>query len=38
MLTLKKQKIMKLAYTSKVAFNSNGTITHSALAIPLNKN
>ncbi len=29
---------MKLTYTRKVAFNINGTITHSTLVIPLNKN
>ncbi len=29
---------MKLAYTSKVALNINGTTIHFALVIPLNKN
>jgi hypothetical protein len=33
-----KPKIMKLAYTSKVALNINGTTIHFALVIPLNKN
>jgi hypothetical protein len=29
---------MKLTYTWEAAFNINGTIIHSALVIPLNKN
>jgi len=33
-----KPKVMKLAYTQKVAFNINGTTIHSRLEIPLNKN
>jgi ATP-dependent DNA helicase PIF1 len=32
------QKVMKLGYTSKVAFNIGGSTIHSALGIPLNKN
>ncbi len=32
-----KQKIMKLTYTEKTAFNINGMNIHSTLEIPLNK-
>jgi hypothetical protein len=31
-----KPKVMKLTYIRKITFNINGTIIHSALAIPLN--
>jgi ABC-type transport system involved in cytochrome c biogenesis permease component len=30
-----KPKVMKLTYIRKITFNINGTIIHSALAIPL---
>jgi hypothetical protein len=33
-----KPKFMKLAYIGKTTFNINGTMIHSTLAIPLNKN
>jgi hypothetical protein len=33
-----KPKFMKLAYTRKTTFNINGTMIHSTVAIPLNKN
>jgi DNA replication protein DnaC len=32
-----KQKVMKLGYTGKAAFNIGGSTIHSALGIPLNK-
>jgi hypothetical protein len=34
---LLKQKIMKLGYIGKAAFNISGSTIHSALGIPLNK-
>jgi len=33
-----KPKFMEFAYTKKITFNINGTMIHSALTIPLNKN
>jgi hypothetical protein len=32
-----KQKVMKLGYIGKAAFNIGGSTIHSALGIPLNK-